>query len=179
MEDGSPRSGKSLCLVKLVSCVDERSIDLDYIDPRPEERREADQTLKDEEQKEREQRDKEWEDKVEAANVKGLEKPVREEVIRGGVRPDWEQSPLEVSDHPRLKDSRRLMAHRPFGVGRTMAGRSELERLRKQDLQLRVRAERSRVLSMRRVLVICAHGSYGGVSSGWVMVRLGCSCVYT
>ena len=74
------------------------SIDLEYIDPRPENRKEADKVLKEEEKRKKERKDKEWEIRVEAAKAIGLEEPQKpEELMIGSVRPDWEQSPLEVS----------------------------------------------------------------------------------
>jgi len=73
------------------------SIDLEYVDPRPAERREADNLLKEEEERLKERKEREWQQKVDAVKAMGLAEPERpEEMAVRSVRPDWEQSPLEV-----------------------------------------------------------------------------------
>ena len=73
------------------------SIDLDYIDPRSEERKDADNLLREEEKTVKAQRQKQWEDEIEAAKAAGLQEPEKHEDSVGSVRPDWGQSPIEVS----------------------------------------------------------------------------------
>ena len=73
------------------------SIDLDYIDPRSEERKQEDEIMREQVQIAKEQRQKQWEDEVRAAKVAGSEEPEKPEELVGSVVPDWGQSPIEVS----------------------------------------------------------------------------------
>ncbi len=81
---------------------DRSSIDLEYIDPRPEERKEADAILKEREDRDKEQRDREWDEVVDSAKAAGLAEPLKPEEV---VRPDWGQSPLEVSSALRQEET--------------------------------------------------------------------------
>ena len=71
------------------------SIDLEYIDPRPEERRETDDALRATAAAIRSEKDKAWEEVLEAAKQAGEDEPVRPVEVGISVVPDWGQSPLE------------------------------------------------------------------------------------
>jgi hypothetical protein len=74
------------------------SIDLDYVDPRPQDRKDADEVLKKEDEERKKLNDEKWERQVEILKKAGLDVPDRPEDSRvGPVRPNWEESPLEVS----------------------------------------------------------------------------------
>ena len=75
-----------------------RSIDLEYIDPRPEERKDTDAKIKEVEQDAAEARKEAWLAEVESAKAAALPEPEEPEmVVTSTVRPDWEKSPIEVS----------------------------------------------------------------------------------
>lgn len=86
----------SFCLCEVGRADD--SIDFDYVDPRPEERKEEDEDYKIIRNQEKQRKEAIWQEKVDRAQNQGLEAPVRpEEPEDSPVRPDWEQSPVEVS----------------------------------------------------------------------------------
>lgn len=78
------------------------SIDFDYVDPRPEERQEEDREYKIARDQERKRKEALWQEEVDRAQAEGLDPPEQPEYPEDSpVRPDWGQSPVEVSDQIR------------------------------------------------------------------------------
>jgi hypothetical protein len=74
-----------------------RSIDLEYIDPRPQSRKDEDAARKSQLDEVRAERDREWEEHKSELEASGEEVPERpEEEPESPVYPDWTQSPFEV-----------------------------------------------------------------------------------
>jgi hypothetical protein len=77
------------------------SIDFDFVDPRPEEKKEEDEQYRTQRDKERSVREAAWQAKVDKAKADGLEAPEKPaDPEESPVRPDWTQSPVEVSALP-------------------------------------------------------------------------------
>lgn len=74
------------------------SIDLDYVDPRPQDRKDVDEQYHDEQEEKKKAREEKWQADVDRAKEAGLPEPERpEDPVESPVRPDWGQSPIEVS----------------------------------------------------------------------------------
>ena len=74
------------------------SIDLDYVDPRPQERKDADERYRQEREEQKNAREEAWQAEVDRAKEAGLPEPEKpEDPVESPVRPDWGQSPVEVS----------------------------------------------------------------------------------
>lgn len=74
------------------------SIDLEYIDPRPQDRKDADEAYRRTLEDAKKAREDAWQMEVEQAKAKGLAEPEKpEDPVESPVRPDWTQSPIEVS----------------------------------------------------------------------------------
>ncbi|RSH83812.1 hypothetical protein EHS25_005427 [Saitozyma podzolica] len=72
-------------------------IDLEYIDPRPQSRKDEDAVRKSQQDELRVERDREWEEHKSQLEASGEEVPERpEEEPESPVYPDWTQSPFEV-----------------------------------------------------------------------------------
>jgi PAS domain-containing protein len=81
----------------MLSWADGDSIDLDYIDPRPQERKDEDELRKEQVRLVKEQKDQEWDEEKRRLEAEGREVPEKEEWVESPVYPDWGQSPIEVS----------------------------------------------------------------------------------
>ena len=73
------------------------SIDFDYVDPRPQDRQDADNELKELEEKAKRMREEDWMRRVDVAKARNQTLPVWEDEVILPIRPDWGQSPIEVS----------------------------------------------------------------------------------
>ncbi|KAL7418723.1 hypothetical protein Q5752_006406 [Cryptotrichosporon argae] len=98
-------------------------IDLDYVDPRPQDRRDADRARKEAADAARAERDREWDERVARIKEEGGEVPERPEELAEPVLPDWEASPLEIvqwGNDPHLQDFERKIydfGFKPSGPG--------------------------------------------------------------
>jgi len=71
------------------------SIDLDYIDPRPEERKEEDRQERKVEEEKKRRREEEYEREKVKAESMGMEIPELPVVVES-IKPNWDESPIEV-----------------------------------------------------------------------------------
>jgi hypothetical protein len=73
------------------------SIDLEYIDPRPQDRQDEDEEYRTAQEEDKKARDEAWQAILEKAKEDGVEEPERpEEPVESPVRPDYTSSPVEV-----------------------------------------------------------------------------------
>ncbi|KAK1926445.1 mannosyltransferase putative-domain-containing protein [Papiliotrema laurentii] len=99
-------------------------IDLEYIDPRPQDRKDADEAYRRTLEDAKKAREDAWQMEVEQAKAKGLAEPEKpEDPVESPVRPDWTQSPIEVvwwRDDPALSTFEKTiydLGFKPNGPG--------------------------------------------------------------
>lgn len=73
------------------------SIDIDYVDPRSQEKQDADAAHRAELEEAKKAQEDAWQFEVDQAKEQGLPEPAKpEEYVESPVRPDWTQNPAEV-----------------------------------------------------------------------------------
>lgn len=74
------------------------SIDIDYVDPRSQEKQDEDAAYRAEREEAKQAQEDAWQFEVDRAKEQDLPEPPKpEEYVESPVRPDWTQNPAEVS----------------------------------------------------------------------------------